>query len=63
MRYYYQENQGACVARNKGIEKSKGEYIAFQDSDDLWNKEKIERQLDALINEGADIVFVKRIIM
>ena len=34
MRYYYQENQGASVARNYGIEVSQGEYITFLDADD-----------------------------
>lgn len=48
--FYLTENQGAGVARNKSIEKARGRYIAFCDSDDRWKPEKIERQL-ALMNE------------
>lgn len=40
-----EKNSGACIARNRGIEKSTGEFIAFNDSDDLWIPEKICRQL------------------
>lgn len=39
------ENSGAAVARNKGLENAKGRYIAFIDSDDIWKKEKLEKQL------------------
>ena len=33
------------MARNIGIKKAKGDFIAFLDSDDLWKKQKIKEQL------------------
>ena len=37
---------GAGLSRNKGIKKSKGEFLAFIDSDDVWKKNKIEKQIN-----------------
>lgn len=51
------KNHGACYARNQGIEIAQGEYIAFQDSDDIWKKNKIERCLKHLEEKNVDCVF------
>lgn len=51
------QNRGACFARNAGVEASKGEYIAFQDSDDIWLPCKLEKQLAFLDATQSDIVF------
>ena len=57
--YVKRENEGACAARNYGIELAKGEYIALNDSDDEWHADKLERQIDVLQSTGADLVFCK----
>ena len=48
IRYFYQKNQGQSVAYNKGLERANGEWIAFQNSDDVWLPEKLELQFRAL---------------
>lgn len=51
-----QENSGPSVARNNGILKSKGEWIAFLDSDDCWHERKIEIFTEFLLNNEAAIL-------
>lgn len=47
---YLDHNHGAGYARNKSIERAKGRYIAFCDSDDRWTLDKLEKQI-AFMNQ------------
>lgn len=51
------QNCGACYARNVGAEQANGQYIAFQDSDDIWLPTKIEEQVNYLLQGNFDVVF------
>jgi glycosyltransferase involved in cell wall biosynthesis len=48
VRYIQQRNCGVSMARNRGIEESRGRYLAFLDADDKWYPSKLERQIKAL---------------
>lgn len=52
---HYQPNRGAAHARNVGLGAARGEFVAFQDSDDLWHPDKLARQVEALRSSGPDI--------
>ena len=46
VRYYYQSNSGPAAARNLGIRKANGNFIAFIDADDLWPDDKLRNQMN-----------------
>jgi len=53
IRYFKnKKNGGAAVSRNKALRKAKGKWIAFLDSDDLWNPEKLEKQIAFMKENG-----------
>lgn len=43
--YIYQDNAGSAVARNTGIENAKGDFIAFNDGDDIWAPNRLHQQV------------------
>jgi glycosyltransferase involved in cell wall biosynthesis len=55
--YYYKENGGVGEARNFGIGKSKGEFIAFCDHDDLWDESKLEKQVPLFSSSRVGLVY------
>ena len=52
-----EKNSGAAVARNMAIKNSKGRYIAFLDSDDIWTNDKLEKQISFMKNENVAFSF------
>jgi glycosyltransferase involved in cell wall biosynthesis len=46
IRHFRQNKAGPWVARNLGLSLTQGEFVAFQDADDLWHPEKLARQME-----------------
>lgn len=51
------KNGGSAVARNIGLERATGRFIAFLDSDDSWHPEKLARQLDFMTTNRIGFSF------
>ena len=56
---FLDNNVGAAKARNISIRNAKGRYIAFLDSDDVWEKSKLEKQIKFMEKEGVAFSFTK----
>ncbi|GEO03223.1 hypothetical protein AAE02nite_08870 [Adhaeribacter aerolatus] len=57
IKYFWQLNGKQGRARNKGIEYSTGDYLAFLDSDDLWENDKLSFQINLINEMKVDLVF------
>ncbi|MEW9080056.1 glycosyltransferase family 2 protein [Terrisporobacter glycolicus] len=51
------KNNGVWAARNIGIEKAKGRFISFLDADDLYKKNKIENQINFMLNNNYSFTY------
>ncbi len=55
--YLHQENKGPSAARNLGIKNAQGKYVAFLDSDDLWEEHKLLEQV-SFLEKNKDVALV-----
>ena len=52
-----EKNSGAAVSRNYALREAKGRWVAFLDSDDLWEPYKLECQIDFMVKNGYDFTY------
>ncbi|WP_024621019.1 glycosyltransferase family 2 protein [Metaclostridioides mangenotii] len=50
-------NSGAAVSRNKGLSLAEGRFVAFADSDDLWDSKKLEKQVGYMLKKNVGFTF------
>ncbi len=55
--FIQEKNQGAALARNRGMSEAKGRYIAYLDADDLWKPDKLEKEVDFMRQKDAAFAF------
>ncbi len=63
LHYLQQENAGPAAARNRGVEQSRGQYIAYLDADDSWFPEYLEQACEFLQNNNNNNFLYSQIIV
>ena len=61
--YIKKDNGGPASARNMGIKKSSGEFIALLDADDIWESDKLEKQVLLFDNKDIGLVYSRRLFL
>lgn len=51
------ENSGAAITRNNSLDNATGDYVAFLDSDDLWESDKLEKQVAFAENNNIEYTY------
>ena len=60
IRYFKNEkNSGTALSRNRALREARGEWIAFLDSDDLWNSDKLEHQINFMNKHGYTLSYTE----
>jgi glycosyltransferase involved in cell wall biosynthesis len=54
IRYFEQPNRGQAVARNRGVDEARGEFVALLDDDDVWPADKLQWQVQ-LLRDRPDV--------
>lgn len=57
IRYVRKPNGGVSSARNRGIHEAGGDKLAFLDSDDTWDPEKLRKQMECMARTGSKVCF------
>lgn len=55
-----EENKGPAESRNIGVERATGDYIAFLDVDDWWDKDKLKKQIEVIEKNNSVLVYTSR---
>ena len=55
--FYLKKNRGAAYCRNFAIKKAQSQYLAFIDSDDVWKKNKLKKQILYMSSKNLDFSF------
>ena len=57
-KYCNEKNSGVSYSRNFGVSVAKGEWIAFLDHDDIWEKDKLQEQINLLIEKNKEPILI-----